>query len=274
MQDAFLDVTLPVLGATLRALDAEHRQASAVLRLFLLMLAHCILLQCILPTCGLHCLQNHGNLNGPHACLCLQVVGEEDRKLQKRLKYLGERMRGRGPQEEGVCARPARCLHSSCLRQPPTACVRRFMSAARLYDLLRTGPPNVGFCSVPNPCSPFASSDSSSTQAACLWATKSTTAARSTSASWMRRRRPSWRPRAQFRARRARVSEPATVGDGRSFGVALAAQAVVFGRRERGWVGPLRCCSMRYLQLGTGVESEERGWVRLLLLVIGHLVWY
>ncbi|KAI7842713.1 hypothetical protein COHA_003644 [Chlorella ohadii] len=53
--DAFLDVTLPVLGATLRALDAEHRQ----------------------------------------------VVGEEDRKLQKRLKYLGERMRGRGPQEEG-----------------------------------------------------------------------------------------------------------------------------------------------------------------------------
>ncbi len=57
------------------------------------------------------------------------------------------------------------------------------------------------------------------------------------------------------------MSEPATVGDGRSFGVALAAQAVVFGRRERGWVGPLRCCSMRYLQLGTGVESEERGWV-------------
>lgn len=26
-QDAFLDVTLPVLSATLRALDAEHRQA-------------------------------------------------------------------------------------------------------------------------------------------------------------------------------------------------------------------------------------------------------
>ncbi|PRW60262.1 general transcription factor 3C polypeptide 3 isoform X1 [Chlorella sorokiniana] len=53
--DAFLDVTLPVLGATLRALDAEHHQ----------------------------------------------VVGEDDRKLQKRLKYLGERMNRRGAQEEG-----------------------------------------------------------------------------------------------------------------------------------------------------------------------------
>ena len=28
LQDAYLDVTLPVLGATLRALESEHRQAA------------------------------------------------------------------------------------------------------------------------------------------------------------------------------------------------------------------------------------------------------
>ena len=40
-----------------------------------------------------------------HTCLdvSVQVVGEDDRKLQKRLKYLGERMNRRGAQEEGAC---------------------------------------------------------------------------------------------------------------------------------------------------------------------------
>jgi len=129
MQDAFLDVTLPVLGATLRALAAEPRQASAVLRLFLPMLAHCILLTCILPTCGRHFLQNHGNLNGPPGCLCLQVVGEEDRKLQKRLKYLGERMRGRGPQEEGVCQ--AGSLLALILPSPAAHCMCQAFHVSR-----------------------------------------------------------------------------------------------------------------------------------------------
>lgn len=48
--------------------------------------------------------------------LAQQVVGEEDRQLQKRLKYLGERMHRRGAQEEGERAGAAGCqavcLHS------------------------------------------------------------------------------------------------------------------------------------------------------------------
>lgn len=46
-------------------------------------------------------LQAGGRVRHSHGSFPTQVVGEEDRKLQKRLKYLGERMSRRGAQEEG-----------------------------------------------------------------------------------------------------------------------------------------------------------------------------
>ena len=104
MQDAFLDVTLPVLGATLRALDAEHRQARCPWP-FGTWPFGCTLGQQV-P--GWHAVQTSYKLGAGSATISqtrlvppAQVVGEEDRKLQKRLKYLGERMSRRGAQEEG-----------------------------------------------------------------------------------------------------------------------------------------------------------------------------
>ena len=70
-QEAYLDVTLPVLGATLRALEAEHRQ----------------------------------------------LAGEPNKKLQQRLKYLGDRLRHGQLGDAGARLGAGYCA-SACVPMP------------------------------------------------------------------------------------------------------------------------------------------------------------
>lgn len=99
-QEAYLDVTMPVLSSTLRALEAEHRQVSSrkggvggggeggpCLAAPVKPVCQALHDQRVAPVVPLH----------PR----LQLAGEPDQKLAKRLRFLSRRAAARGGEAEG-----------------------------------------------------------------------------------------------------------------------------------------------------------------------------